>query len=148
MTGKSLLALYGTPLFAASLLGSGLPRIFRITHIRTQMMMSLISGLMLGVALLHLIPNAFAAGQAIDTVMILTLSGLIFMLLLLRWFHSHQHDFASATADCELALADEHHHACPWQCPRARSRAGCRCFVRGVVCAHCRRRQCPWRGVC
>ena len=111
MTGKSLLALYGTALFAASLLGSGLPRLFRITHIRTQMVMSLISGLMLGVALLHLIPHAFAAGQAIDTVMILTLSGLIFMLLLLRWFHSHQHDFASAAADCEMASADEHNHA-------------------------------------
>ena len=111
MTGKSLLALYGTALFAASLLGSGLPRIFRIIHIRTQMVMSLISGLMLGVALLHLIPQAFAAGQAIDTVMILTQSGLIFMLLLLRWFHSHQHDFASAAADCELASADEHNHA-------------------------------------
>ena len=53
MTGKSLLALYSTPLFAASLLGSGLPRIFRITHIRTQTVLSLISGLMLGVALLH-----------------------------------------------------------------------------------------------
>ena len=98
-------------LFAASLLGSGLPRLFRMTHNRTQMVLSLISGLMLGVALLHLIPHAFANGQSIDTVMTWTLSGLIFMLLLLRWFHFHQHDFASAAADCGLASADEHHHA-------------------------------------
>ena len=111
MTDRSLLALYGTALFAASLLGSGLPRLFRMTHNRTQMVLSLISGLMLGVALLHLIPHAFANGQSIDTVMIWTLSGLIFMLLLLRWFHFHQHDFASAAADCDLASADEHHHA-------------------------------------
>ena len=111
MTDTSLLALYGTALFAASLLGSGLPRLFRMTHTRTQMVLSLISGLMLGVALLHLIPHAFANGQSIDTVMIWTLSGLIFMLLLLRWFHFHQHDFASAAADCDLASADEHHHA-------------------------------------
>lgn len=111
MTDTSLLALYGAALFAASLLGSGLPRLFRMTHTRTQMVFSLISGLMLGVALLHLIPHAFANGQSIDTVMIWTLSGLIFMLLLLRWFHFHQHDFASAAADCELALAYEHHHA-------------------------------------
>jgi len=110
-TGTSLLALYGAALFAASLLGSGLPRLFRMTHTRTQMVLSLISGLMLGVALLHLIPHAFASGQSIDTVMIWTLSGLIFMLLLLRWFHFHQHDFASAAADCDLASADEHHHA-------------------------------------
>ena len=111
MDGTSLLALYGTALFAASLLGSGLPRLFRMTHTRTQMVLSLISGLMLGVALLHLIPHAFTAGQAIDTVMVWTLSGLIFMLLLLRWFHFHQHDFASAAADCDLSSADEHHHA-------------------------------------
>ena len=111
MTDTSLLALYGTALFAASLLGSGLPRLFRMTHTRTQLVLSLISGLMLGVALLHLIPHAFANGQSIDTVMTWTLSGLIFMLLLLRWFHFHQHDFASAAADCDLASADEHHHA-------------------------------------
>ena len=111
MTDTSLLALYGTALFAASLIGSGLPRMFSMTHARTQMVLSLISGLMLGVAILHLIPHAFESGQGIDTVMIWTLSGLIFMLLLLRWFHFHQHDFASVAADCELASADEHHHA-------------------------------------
>jgi zinc and cadmium transporter len=82
-----------------------------MTHNRTQMVLSLISGLMLGVALLHLIPHAFVAAGAIDTVMIWTLSGLIFMLLLLRWFHFHQHDFASAAADCDLTSPDEHYHA-------------------------------------
>ncbi len=111
VTGASLLLLYGTALFLASLLGSGLPRLLRMTHNRTQMILSLISGLMLGVALLHLIPHAFVAAGAIDTVMIWTLLGLIFMLLLLRWFHFHQHDFASAAADCDLTSPDEHHHA-------------------------------------
>ena len=111
MVGTSVLALYGIALFAASLLGSGLPRLFLMTHTRTQMVLSLISGLMLGVALLHLIPHSFAAAGAIDTVMIWTLAGLVFMLLLLRWFHFHQHDFGSAAADCELSSADAHHHA-------------------------------------
>ena len=111
VNGASLLLLYGAALFLASLLGSGLPRLLRMTHNRTQMVLSLISGLMLGVALLHLIPHAFVAAGAIDTVMIWTLSGLIFMLLLLRWFHFHQHDFASAAADCDLTSPDEHHHA-------------------------------------
>ena len=86
MTGASLLLLYGAALFLASLLGSGMPRLLRMTHIRTQMVLSMISGLMLGVALLHLIPHAFVAAGAIDTVMIWTLSGLIFMLLLLVGF--------------------------------------------------------------
>ena len=61
MRDTSLLALHGTALLAASLLGSGLSRLFSMTHTRIQMELSLISGLMLGVALLHLIPHAFAA---------------------------------------------------------------------------------------
>ena len=111
MTGASLLLLYGTALFLASLLGSGLPRLLRMTHNRIQMILSLISGLMLGVALLHLIPHAFVVAGTIDTVMIWALSGLIFMLLLLRWFHFHQHNFATAAADCDAKSPDEHHHA-------------------------------------
>ena len=91
MNGASLLVLYCSALFAASVLGSGLPRLVVMTHTRTQMVLSLISGLMLGVALLHLIPHSFAAAASIDTVMLWTLAGLIFMLLLLRWFHFHQH---------------------------------------------------------
>ena len=70
MTDTSLLALYGTALFSDSLLKSGLPRLFSMTHTRTQMVLSLISRLMLGVALLHLIPHAFDVGQAIDMLMI------------------------------------------------------------------------------
>ena len=111
MTGASLLVIYGSALFAASLLGSGLPRLVVMTHTRTQMVLSLISGLMLGVALLHLIPHSFAAATGIDTVMLWTLAGLIFMLLLLRWFHFHQHDFGSPAEHCELSSADAHHHA-------------------------------------
>ena len=68
MTGASLLVLYGSALFAASLLGSGLPRLVVMTHTRTQMVLSLISGLMLGVALLHLIPHSFAAAASVHSI--------------------------------------------------------------------------------
>ena len=67
-----------------------------MTHTRIQMVVSRISGLVLGVALPRFIAHALAAAQVIDTVMIWTLSGLIFMLLLLSWFYFHKHDFASA----------------------------------------------------
>ena len=107
----ALLGIYGSALFLASLLGSGLPRLFSMTHTRTQMVLSLVSGLMLGVALLHLIPHSYAAAGAIDTVMVWTLAGLVFMLLLLRWFHFHQHDFGGAAADCALDAGDGHDHA-------------------------------------
>ena len=111
MTPTTLAFVYGSALFAVSLMGSSLPRRFHMTHTRTQMVLSLVSGLMLGVALLHLIPHSYAAVERIDSVMIWTLAGLVFMLLLLRWFHFHQHDFGAAAADCGLASADSHDHA-------------------------------------
>jgi len=111
MTPTTLVFVYGSALFALSLLGSSLPRRFQMTHTRTQMVLSLVSGLMLGVALLHLIPHSYAAVERIDSVMIWTLAGLVFMLLLLRWFHFHQHDFGGAAADCDLASGDSHNHA-------------------------------------
>jgi zinc and cadmium transporter len=111
MTPTTLVFVYGSALFAMSLLGSSLPRRFQMTHTRTQMVLSLVSGLMLGVALLHLIPHSYAAVERIDSVMIWTLAGLVFMLLLLRWFHFHQHDFGGAAADCDLSSGDSHDHA-------------------------------------
>ena len=110
MSGLSLVAAYGSALFLASLLGSALPRFFRMTHTRTQTILSLVSGLMLGVALLHLIPHSYSAASAIDTVMVWTLTGMVFMLLLLRWFHFHQHDFGEAAEDCALEVGDGHNH--------------------------------------
>ncbi len=112
MSGSSLLAFYGGSLVVASLLGSWLPRQMVMTHTRTQMVLSMVSGLMLGVAILHLIPHSFAAApDEIDSVMAWTLTGLIFMLLMLRLFHFHQHDFGEAADDCTLASVDAHHHA-------------------------------------
>lgn len=111
MSALPLVAMYGSALFLASLLGSGLPRLFSMTHTRTQMILSLVSGLMLGVALLHLVPHSYSAAGAIDTVMVWTLAGLVFMLLLLRWFHFHQHDFGEAVEACALEAGDGHNHS-------------------------------------
>jgi zinc and cadmium transporter len=112
MSGSWLLAFYGGSLFVASLLGSWLPRQMAMTHTRTQMVLSTVSGLMLGVAFLHLIPHSFAAApDEIDKVMAWTLTGLIFMLLMLRLFHFHQHDFGAAADDCAISSGDAHHHA-------------------------------------
>ena len=66
------------------------------------MVLSFVSGLMLGVALLHLIPHSFVAAGEIDTVMAWTLAGLVFMLLLLRLLHFHQHDFGAAADECAM----------------------------------------------
>ena len=69
-----------------------------MTHTRTQLVMSLVSGLMLGVAFYHLLPHSAAmlgGSLGIDAAVWWLMVGLVVMLLLLRVFHFHQHDFTS-----------------------------------------------------
>ncbi len=75
----------------ASFAGGWLPTLLRMTHLRTQLLMSFVAGLMLGIASMHLMPhssemlgNSSKAGAA-------TLGGIIGMFLLLRAFHTHHH---------------------------------------------------------
>ncbi len=110
MTSEPLLILAGfsAAIVAASLLGGWLPAMVRMTHTRTQLMMSFVAGLMLGVALYHLLPHGLAqlgqsatpgGASAIDTAVWWVMLGMILMLLLLRLFHFHQHDFSDEEHD-------------------------------------------------
>ena len=101
-----LLTAYSVALVAASLLGGWLPRLMRMTHVRVQVAMSFVAGLMLGVALCHLLPHALVHLQsngglvpAIERVVLWAMAGLILMLLLLRVFRFHQHDFSDGAND-------------------------------------------------
>ena len=106
-----LLLIYLPAIFAVSILGGWLPRRFHMTHTRTQLVMSLVAGLMLGVAFFHLIPHAALAKTAsIDFAMAWVMAGLVFMLVLLRLFHFHQHDFDEAHANCAEGGANAHSH--------------------------------------
>lgn len=92
-----LLAIYCVAIAGFSLVGGLLPNWVRMTHTRTQVAMSLVSGLMLGVAFYHLLPHSIAmlGGPAATDVSVQWLMlGLVTMLLLLRMFHFHQHDFS------------------------------------------------------
>ncbi len=100
-----LLGVYSAAIVAASLLGGWLPSLLRMTHTRTQLAMSFVAGLMLGVALYHLLPHAIVqigGPGAVDLALWWVMAGLILMLLLLRSFHFHQHDFSTEE--------DTHHH--------------------------------------
>jgi zinc and cadmium transporter len=105
-----LLIIYCLAVAGFSLLGGLLPGWVRMTHTRTQLMMSLVSGLMLGVAFYHLLPHSVAllgGAGSVDTTVWWLMVGLIVMLLLLRVFQFHQHDFSS-----EESEHHEHpHHA-------------------------------------
>ena len=98
-----LLTLYCVAIATFSLLGGLLPQWVRMTHTRTQLIMSLVSGLMLGVAFYHLLPHSvvlFGDVAAVDTAVWWLMVGLVCMFGLLRLFHFHQHDFS----------AEEHAH--------------------------------------
>ncbi len=96
MSSLNLLLLYSVAIIGASFIGGVLPSRMRLTHTLMQLVMSLVSGLMLGVALFHLLPHGVheMGGEAhLDTAMIWLTFGLIVIFLLLRMFHFHQHDF-------------------------------------------------------
>ena len=87
-----LLLLYAAAVGAASLLGGALPGRVRLTHLRLQLAMSAVGGLMLGVALFGLIPHAAAAFGRVEPALWGTAAGLLGMFFLLRFapFHSHE----------------------------------------------------------
>jgi zinc and cadmium transporter len=86
-----LLLFYCVAIACFSLVGGLLPNWVKMTHTRTQMIMSLVSGLMLGVAFYHLLPHSIVLSGAPDSAVWWLMIGLIFMLLLLRMFHFHHH---------------------------------------------------------
>src|SRR6185312_11458493 len=100
-----LLAIYCICVIAGSLLGGALPSFITLTHRRMQLVMSFVGGLMLGVALLHLVPHSLAEQGSIDRTAAWTLAGLLGMFLLIRVFHVHAHEHGD-TSD----LVDDHHH--------------------------------------
>ncbi len=94
-----LLAAYSVAIVAASLFGGWLPGVVRLTHTRIQLAMSLAAGLLLGIALYHLLPHGLAriAGPgAVETAVGWMLLGMMLMLLLLRLSPFHRHDFSGA----------------------------------------------------
>lgn len=116
MNPEVLLAAYCAAIALLSLAGGLLPNWVRMTHTRTQLIMSFVSGLMLGVAFYHLLPHSIAlqpSAQGADVSVWWLMIGLITMLMLLRMFHFHQHDFSAAEIehhDLHVHAEGGHHH--------------------------------------
>ena len=104
-----MLAGYCLLIVAASLAGGWLPTVVRLTHTRMQITISFVGGLMLGIAVFHLIPHSHHQLQDVDKVMIWLMAGIIAMFLLIRLFHFHNHGIAEDEEgrSCEH---DEHGH--------------------------------------
>ena len=110
------LAIYCVLVVLASLLGGALPSRFRLTHTRLQVTVSFVAGLMLGVALLHMIPHA-AHYTSIDGTARWAVGGLLVMFFLIRLFHFHEHEVGMGHGEGEeapLSPAPPHPHSLGW----------------------------------
>lgn len=114
MTELQLLAVYCLALVVVAFAGGALPQRIAMTHTRTQLAMSLVSGLMLGIAFFHLLPHAVVARGVegdLTSIMVWVLVGLVVMLLMLRLLHFHYPDYsAEASTHCDHDHNHSHHH--------------------------------------
>ena len=88
------LVLYCLLIVMASLIGGWLPSKVKLSHLRMQMILSFVSGVMLGVATMHLIPHAIHSLPSVELALGMVLVGILFMFFLNRLFHFHHHDIA------------------------------------------------------
>jgi len=107
-----LLAIYCGFVLVASLAGGWLPILVRLTHTRLQVAISLVAGLMLGIALLHFLPDADHHLHSLDRTVGWMLGGFLAMFFLQRFFHFHHHDLPEGDPEdcCHEEHEHEHHH--------------------------------------
>ena len=96
---RSELVIYCVLVLLASLAGGWLLLALRLTHARLQMGVSFVSGLMLGMAMLHFIPHAFHQNHSVDQTMRLALGGFLVMFFLQRFFPHHHHDVSEGAPE-------------------------------------------------
>jgi zinc and cadmium transporter len=102
-----LLVVYSLVCVVASLAGGWAPFFLRLTHRGMQVAISFVSGIVLGIGLLHLLPHSAAALGSIDRTVLWALAGFLFMFFLERLFHFHHHD---APEDSALEESAGQHH--------------------------------------
>lgn len=108
-----LLTGYCVVIMAVSLFGGWLPSIVKMTHTRTQMVTSFVAGVILCVSLYYLLPHGMTeipGEHPAETAVWWMLVGTALMVVLLRAFSFHQHDFSHEDDDThDHPLAHDHH---------------------------------------
>jgi len=99
ISANGLLAIYCLLVLLASLAGGGLLLVIRPTHARLQIAISLVAGLMLGIALLHFLPDAAGQLHSVERTATWVLGGFLAMFFLQRFFHFHHHDSPEGDPD-------------------------------------------------
>jgi len=106
MSPVILLFVYCVLVTIASVCGGKLSSLMRMTHLRTQLLMSGVGGLMLGIAFLHLLPHGTEVLGSSASGGMGALAGLIVMFLMIRLFHTHDHGASEGSHHCN----HEHGH--------------------------------------
>ena len=112
MESVVLLIIYCGTILLASLAGGLIPLLVRLTHKRMEMAVSFVAGVMLGVAILHMLPHALMEADSMDSVMLWLLGGFLVMFLIERYFSYHHHGVLDEKNCAELkGNSNEHEHA-------------------------------------
>jgi zinc and cadmium transporter len=109
LTPSELLVFYCALVLLASLAGGWLLLLVHLTHTRLQMAVSFVAGLMLGIALLHFLPDADEQLHSLDRTAKWMLGGFLVMFFVQRFFHFHHHDLPDG--DPEDCCEHDHSHA-------------------------------------
>jgi zinc and cadmium transporter len=114
-SGRVLLVLsaYCGLIVVASLVGGWLPSMVRLTHTGMQTLISGVGGLMLGIAVFHLLPHSLEYTDSPTLTTRWLMGGLLVMFFLVRAFHFHHHGPAEpVTCDHDHGHESEDaHHA-------------------------------------
>jgi zinc and cadmium transporter len=107
MSPTVTLVVYCVLILLASLLGGWIPLVIRLSHRRLELAVSLVSGVMLGMGVLHLLPHALMARakwletqgahvhmdhEVLEPVLLWLLLGFLVIFVLERFFCFHHHD--------------------------------------------------------
>jgi zinc and cadmium transporter len=110
MTPALLLTIYCVLVLFASLAGGWLLLFMHLTHTRLQIAVSFVAGLMLGIALLHFLPDADAQLHSLDKTTAWMLGGFLAMFFVQRFFHFHHHDLPEGDPEDCCEHDHDHHH--------------------------------------
>lgn len=87
-----LLLIYCLAALLAALTGGALPTFFKLTHTRLQIAISFVAGLMLGLAVLGLLPHSMHELGSVHVSAAWLLGGFVTMFFLQRFLPFHHHD--------------------------------------------------------
>ena len=110
MEPGSIIFVFCALVAAGSMLGGWLPSRIKLSHAHMQVVISFVAGLMLGVALFHMLPHSAAYTASLDETVAWMVGGLLGMFFLIRAFHFHDHAHGQDPDDHDHG----HAHAFSW----------------------------------